>query len=167
MSTRSNRPKPCNWCSNKLAARSARKSSLPQEPGRALSGTRRSPTKIEPVRGQMVCLEAKPQLTRHVIYSPRVTLFHARTVASWPVHQRKCRFCKKVTAGGISSILSNAYEISPAVSHLPDRRFLGRPATACRMTVCQCWVLVVKLTGSFMQPDITGTESYWRPSPES
>src|SRR5215213_5660098 len=26
---------------------------------------------IEPVRGQMVCLEAKPQLTRHVIYSPR------------------------------------------------------------------------------------------------
>jgi glycine oxidase len=26
---------------------------------------------IEPIRGQMICLEAKPQLTRHVIYSPR------------------------------------------------------------------------------------------------
>jgi len=26
---------------------------------------------VEPIRGQMVCLEAKPQLTRHVIYSPR------------------------------------------------------------------------------------------------
>lgn len=27
--------------------------------------------KIEPVRGQMICFDAKPQLTRHVIFSPR------------------------------------------------------------------------------------------------
>src|ERR1700730_6485555 len=27
--------------------------------------------RIEPVRGQMVCFDSKPQLTRHVIYSPR------------------------------------------------------------------------------------------------
>ena len=28
-------------------------------------------------------------------------------------------FTKQVTAGGLSSILANAYEISPTVSHLP------------------------------------------------
>lgn len=75
---------------------------------------------IEPVRGQMVCLEAKPQLTRHVIYSHR----------GYIVPRRDCRllagstsepstFVKQTTAGGISSILSNANEISPKISRLP------------------------------------------------
>lgn len=75
---------------------------------------------IEPIRGQMVCLEAKPQLTRHVIYSPRgyiVPRRDGRLLAgstSEPVG-----FAKNATAGGINSILGQAMQISPAVSDLP------------------------------------------------
>ncbi len=75
---------------------------------------------IEPVRGQMVCLEARPQLTRHVIYSPRGYLVPRRDgrllAGSTSEH---VGFAKHVTAGGISTILRNALEISPAISTLP------------------------------------------------
>ena len=76
--------------------------------------------KIEPVRGQMVCLEAKPQLTRHVIYSPRgyiVPRQDGRLLAGST--SEKAGFAKCVTAGGIAAILRNALEISPAISNLP------------------------------------------------
>jgi glycine oxidase len=75
---------------------------------------------IEPVRGQMVCLEAKPQLTRHVIYSPRgyiVPRRDGRLLAGST--SERVGFAKYVTAGGISTILRNALEISPAISTLP------------------------------------------------
>ncbi|HEX5601608.1 MAG TPA: glycine oxidase ThiO [Pyrinomonadaceae bacterium] len=75
---------------------------------------------IEPVRGQMVCLEAKPQLTRHVIYSPRgyiVPRQDGRLLAGST--SERVGFAKCVTAGGISTILRNAHEISPAISSLP------------------------------------------------
>lgn len=75
---------------------------------------------IEPVRGQMVCLEAKPQLARHVIYSKRgyiVPRHDGRLLAGST--SEKAGFAKHVTAGGISSILQNAREISPAISTLP------------------------------------------------
>jgi glycine oxidase len=75
---------------------------------------------IEPVRGQMVCLEAKPQLTRHVIYSRRgyiVPRQDGRLLAGST--SEKAGFAKHVTAGGISSILQHAHEISAAVSSLP------------------------------------------------
>jgi glycine oxidase len=75
---------------------------------------------IEPVRGQMVCLEAKPQLTRHVIYSRRgyiVPRRDGRLLAGST--SERAGFAKCVTAGGISSILQNAQEISPAISNLP------------------------------------------------
>ncbi len=53
-----------------------------------------SESSIEPVRGQMVCLEAKPQLTRHVIYSPSRL---PRAATGRPVagrfDQRKSRLC--------------------------------------------------------------------------
>ena len=78
-----------------------------------------SPT-IEPVRGQMVCLEAKPQLTRHVIYSPRgyiVPRQDGRLLAGST--SEHAGFAKCVTAGGIATILRNALEISPAISALP------------------------------------------------
>src|SRR5215217_889081 len=74
---------------------------------------------IEPVRGQMVCLEAKPQLTRHVIYSPRgyiVPRQDGRLLVGST--SERVGFAKFVTAGGISTILRNAQEISPAVSSL-------------------------------------------------
>ena len=75
---------------------------------------------IEPVRGQMVCLEAKPQLARHVMYSPRgyiVPRQDGRLLAGST--SERVGFAKYVTAGGISTILRNAQEISPAISHLP------------------------------------------------
>jgi glycine oxidase len=75
---------------------------------------------IEPVRGQMVCLEAKPQLTRHVIYSPRgyiVPRQDGRLLAGST--SEEAGFAKFVTAGGVSTILRNAQEIAPAISNLP------------------------------------------------
>lgn len=75
---------------------------------------------IEPVRGQMVCLEARPQLTRHVIYSPRgyiVPRHDGRLLAGST--SENAGFAKHVTAGGISSILKHANEISTAVLGLP------------------------------------------------
>ena len=75
---------------------------------------------IEPIRGQMICLEAKPQLTRHVIYSPRgyiVPRQDGRLLAGST--SEHAGFAKRVTAGGIAGILRNALEISPAISSLP------------------------------------------------
>jgi glycine oxidase len=75
---------------------------------------------IEPVRGQMVCLEAKPQLTRHVIYSPRGYLVprqDGRLLAGST--SENAGFAKCVTAGGIATILRNALEISGAIADLP------------------------------------------------
>jgi len=75
---------------------------------------------IEPVRGQIVCLEAKPQLTRHVIYSPRgyiVPRQDGRLLAGST--SEHAGFAKCVTAGGISTILRNALDISPAISDFP------------------------------------------------
>jgi len=75
---------------------------------------------IEPIRGQMICLEAKPQLTRHVIYSPRgyiVPRQDGRLLAGST--SEHAGFAKCVTAGGIATILRNALEISPAISSLP------------------------------------------------
>ena len=76
--------------------------------------------RIEPVRGQMICFDAKPQLTRHIIYSPRgylVPRHDGRLLAGST--SEKAGFTKQVTAGGISSILANAQEMSPAISRLP------------------------------------------------
>jgi len=76
--------------------------------------------KIEPVRGQMICFDAKPQLARHVIYSPRGYLVprrDGRLLAGST--SENAGFTKQVTAGGISSILANAKEISPQIDSLP------------------------------------------------
>src|SRR6185295_15563618 len=75
---------------------------------------------IQPVRGQMICLGSKPQLTRHVLYSPRGYLVprqDGRLLAGST--SENAGFAKRVTAGGISSILQNTLEISPAVATLP------------------------------------------------
>ncbi len=76
--------------------------------------------KIEPVRGQMISFDARPQLTRHVIYSPRgyiVPRQDGRLLAGST--SEHAGFAKQVTGGGISSILANAQEISPSISDLP------------------------------------------------
>lgn len=82
-------------------------------------GLKSSPS-IEPVRGQMICLGTKPPLVRHVIYSPRgyvVPRRDGRLLAGSTTET--AGYAKHVTAGGISTILRNAQEISPAVSALP------------------------------------------------
>ena len=75
---------------------------------------------VKPVRGQMVCLDAKPQLTKHVIFSPRGYLVprqDGRLLAGST--SEDAGFAKRVTAGGIASILRHALEISPAINNLP------------------------------------------------
>jgi glycine oxidase len=76
--------------------------------------------KIEPVRGQMICLDAKPQLTQHIIYSPRGYLVprrDGRLLAGST--SENAGFTKQVTAAGVSSILAHAHEISPQIESLP------------------------------------------------
>jgi glycine oxidase len=79
--------------------------------------------RLEPVRGQMVCLDAtgsSPGIARHVIYSPRGYLVPRRDgrvlAGSTTEH---AGFDKAVTAFGVHAILSNALEISPRISDLP------------------------------------------------
>jgi glycine oxidase len=79
----------------------------------------RVPT-IEPVRGQMICFEARPQLTRHVIHSSRgyiVPRRDGRLLAGST--SESAGFAKQTTAGGMNEILSNALEIAPAIASLP------------------------------------------------
>jgi glycine oxidase len=86
-----------------------------------LSGTpKKQAPEIEPVRGQMISFDARPRVTRHVIYSPRgyiVPRQDGRLLAGST--SERAGFAKQVTAGGISSILQNALEISPSVAALP------------------------------------------------
>jgi glycine oxidase len=86
----------------------------------AWSGLIDSRVRVEPIRGQMVCLSAKPQLTRHVIYSPRgyiVPRQDGRLLAGST--SERVGFTREVTVGGVTTILRNAQEISPAISALP------------------------------------------------
>ena len=76
--------------------------------------------RIEPVRGQMACLETTSRLTRHVIYSPRgyiVPRMDGRLLAGSTTES--VGYDKRVTGEGLHRILSHAFEISPAVSSLP------------------------------------------------
>jgi glycine oxidase len=82
--------------------------------------SQKPPLVIEPVRGQMISFDARPQVARHVIYSPRgyiVPRQDGRLLAGST--SERAGFVKQVTAGGISSILQNALEISPSVAALP------------------------------------------------
>ena len=76
--------------------------------------------RIKPVRGQMLCFEANPQIARHVIYGPRgyiVPRRDGRLLAGSTTEH--AGFDKRVTASGIHSILSAALEISPRMASLP------------------------------------------------
>ncbi len=76
--------------------------------------------RIEPVRGQMLCFDSRPQLARHVIYSPRGYLVPRRDgrLLAGSTSER-AGFSKQVTAGGVGSILGHAMEIAPAIARLP------------------------------------------------
>lgn len=78
--------------------------------------------RIEPVRGQMLCLRQTPSPTpfvRHVVYSPRgyiVPRRDGRLLAGST--SESAGFDASVTAGGLHSIASNALEIAPEVAAL-------------------------------------------------
>ena len=80
----------------------------------------KSMPQIEPVRGQMLCFDSRPQLVSHVIYSPRGYLVPRRDgrLLAGSTSER-AGFAKQVTAGGIGSILSHAMEIAPGLADLP------------------------------------------------
>jgi len=75
---------------------------------------------IEPVRGQMLCFESRPQIARHVIYSSRGYLVprrDGRLLAGSTTEQ--VGFDRRVTGDGVNAIRSLASEISPATEQLP------------------------------------------------
>ena len=78
------------------------------------------PVQIEPIRGQMISFDARPQLCHHVIYTPRgyiVPRQDGRLLAGST--SEHAGFTKQVTGGGIGAILATAQQISPAIANLP------------------------------------------------
>jgi len=74
---------------------------------------------IEPVRGQMVCIQTD-LAWRHLLYSPRGYLVPDLMVVSWPALPPSMQALKKqVTARGIQEILSHALELAPALDCCP------------------------------------------------
>jgi len=78
------------------------------------------PIPIEPVRGQMLCLQSNSQIVRHVLYSPRGYVIPRRDgrllAGSTTEH---VGFTKAVTPAGIKAIESGTAEISQRLSTLP------------------------------------------------
>lgn len=75
---------------------------------------------IEPVRGQMLCLEASPPIVRHVIYGERAYLVprrDGRLLIGATVEQ--VGFDARVTASGIGALTAQATKIVPRTSDLP------------------------------------------------
>jgi glycine oxidase len=90
--------------------------------GDAMSEKTLPQLRVEPIRGQMVCFEANPPIAQHVIYSPRgyiVPRRDGRLLAGATTEH--AGFDKRVTAEGVSSILSAALEISRQIGALPMR----------------------------------------------
>ena len=88
---------------------------------------------IEPVRGQMLCFEANPQIVRHVVYTSRgyiVPRRDGRLLAGSTTEH--AGFDKRVTAEGVSSLLTAALEISPKIGalHLAESWAGLRPRAA-------------------------------------
>lgn len=85
-----------------------------------LPGKAETSLSIEPVRGQMLCFETNPRLTKHVIYSPRgylVPRMDGRLLAGST--SELVGFDKRTSGAGIHSILSRVCEISETISELP------------------------------------------------
>jgi glycine oxidase len=78
------------------------------------------PISVEPVRGQMLCFEARPRIARHVIYSSRGYLVPRRDgrvlAGSTAEH---VGFERRVTGEGKNAIKSMAIEIAPGLAALP------------------------------------------------
>jgi len=75
---------------------------------------------MEPVRGQMLCFAARPQIARHVLYSSRGYLVPRRDgrVLAGSTAER-VGFDKTVTDEGMNAIKTMAQEIAPPVAGFP------------------------------------------------
>jgi glycine oxidase len=85
-----------------------------------INSTVTPPFQIEPVRGQMLCFEARPQIARHVIYSSLgylVARRDGRVLAGST--EELVGFDKRVTIEGRDAIRSMAVEIAPGIAALP------------------------------------------------
>jgi glycine oxidase len=72
---------------------------------------------VEPARGQMAALEMPAQAVRHVIYSRRgylVPRLGGYLIAGSTAE--RAGYDKRVTAGGMASVINNAIEIMPCVA---------------------------------------------------
>ncbi|MEJ7713801.1 MAG: glycine oxidase ThiO [Pyrinomonadaceae bacterium] len=78
------------------------------------------PPSVTPVRGQMLCFDARPPIIRHVVYSPRGYLVPRRDgrllAGSTTEH---VGFHKAVTGSGLHSITTHAAELAPSIGRLP------------------------------------------------
>lgn len=74
---------------------------------------------MEPVRGQMLCLEAQPPIARHVLYSSRGYLVPRRDgrVLAGSTAER-VGFEKSVTDEGMNAIKTMTREIAPSIADL-------------------------------------------------
>ncbi|HZB47250.1 MAG TPA: glycine oxidase ThiO [Pyrinomonadaceae bacterium] len=75
--------------------------------------------RVEPVRGQMLCFDARPPVVRHVVYSPRgyvVPRRDGRLLAGSTTE--RVGYDKAVTGEGLRAIAANAQEIAPRVGGL-------------------------------------------------
>ncbi|HEY0348820.1 MAG TPA: glycine oxidase ThiO [Pyrinomonadaceae bacterium] len=75
---------------------------------------------VQPVRGQMLCFQAQPQIARHVVYSSQGYLIpraDGRLLAGSTTEE--VGFDKSVTDEGVNKITLMAREIAPAVATLP------------------------------------------------
>ncbi|MFN0084843.1 MAG: glycine oxidase ThiO [Blastocatellia bacterium] len=81
---------------------------------------RASALRIEPVRGQMIAVEMPAGAISHVIYSCRAYLVprHGGYVIAGSTTEH-AGYDKRVTAGGIASIIERAVEIAPALAGMP------------------------------------------------
>ena len=89
--------------------------------------------RIEPIRGQMLCFDARPPLLRHVVYSPRgyvVPRRDGRLLAGSTTEH--AGYDKSLTDAGVRDIAAHAREIAPAVAGLAlvDRWAGLRPRAA-------------------------------------
>ena len=91
---------------------------------------------VEPARGQMAALEMPSPAARHVIYSRRgylVPRLGGYLIAGSTTE--RAGYDKRVTAGGMASVINNAIEIMPCVADRPSSK-PGR-ITPARRTICR------------------------------
>jgi len=93
---------------------------------------------IHPVRGQMLCFEARPGLLKPSLYSPRGYLVprrDGRILAGSTMEEAGYNKC--VTLAGMEAIARGAAEMAPSLAALPFREAWAgfRPATTDRLPV--------------------------------